>query len=104
MIEEHGVLRSKNPKSFYDHVNGRVIPRDHLTVLIDNDGRIVTEDAERELEVLLKEELLRNLFEAPYSGIDEMRRRSLTPGLVLPTPYGLQMQCTPIHCFRAILE
>ena len=42
ILEEHRVVNSKNPKTFFRHVNKRLNLTDHLSVLIRDDGSKVT--------------------------------------------------------------
>lgn len=74
ILEEHRVVNSKNPKTFYRHVNKRLNSTDHLSVLVpDDDGAKITDDAE-------KAELLRNHFALTYPTEEQVWERNLNPG------------------------
>lgn len=44
VLEEHKVVKSKNPKTFYKHVSKRLNVMDHLSLLVKEDGTTVTDN------------------------------------------------------------
>lgn len=72
-LEEHKVVRSRNPKSIYNYINRRMPSKDHLSVLIYDAGEAVIDDVE-------KAEILKTHFESFFPTPEEVTRRDANPG------------------------
>ena len=83
-LEEHKIVSSRDPKSFYNYVNLRLTPNDHLAALIDNAGNAITDDLD-------KAELLKTHCESSYPTAEEVTRRDANPGSQLFVKPELRM-------------
>jgi exonuclease III len=82
VIDEHRLVKAKNPRRFHNYVSSRMKSKDHLSVLMKDDGTAVTDDA-------AKAELLRDYFESSYPSQAEVLTRNDNPGPMLTTVRNL---------------
>jgi len=83
IIDEYKIINSKNSEKFYKYVSKRVNSKNHLSVLVNNEGEPVVVDQG-------KAGLLKSYFESMYPSQEEMRKRHLVsascPGGIRKTP------------------
>ena len=80
---ENDIARSSNKKRFFGYVASRTNSKDHLSALLDPQGKLETDD-------LAKAELLRNHFAKQYPTTDQLALRNQGPGPVSTVPQDLR--------------
>ena len=83
IIDGYKIINSENSKKFYKYVSKRLNSKDHLSILVNDEGEPVVDDQG-------KAELMKSYFESMYPSQEEMRKRHLVsascPGGIRKTP------------------